>query len=505
MNLKLKSKWMLTGVSSILALTVLMPSAGADSLSELEKKQQEAQQKESQLDSGIKEKEEKITINQSTLEEILGKLKDLKNKIQETEDKISSVQNEIEQTKVEIEDLKKSIKKLEKQIAERTELLQDRARAIQLSGGSVDYIDVLLGASSFIDFIDRFSAVNTLMEADRKIMQEQADDKALLAEQKASVETKLTEQESRNAELVNLKGSLDGQKKEQDGLAKELEKEQKRLSIEKADLEDQHGEIIEIGAELEGQIAAEQERLAELARKAEEERQRKEAAERKAAEERAAVERAAAEKAAAIQAAEDRAAAKKAAAEKAAARNEAERQAAADREAAAKKASAKKAQSSSSSSSSSSSNSSSSKPAVSAPATNSSGFIKPASGRLTSNYGGRNIGSGNENHRGVDMSVPTGTRISASASGYVTHAGPMGTYGNVVMMTHSINGKNYSTVYAHLSSISVSRGQYVSQGQKIAASGNTGRSTGPHLHFEIHVGPWNGARSNAVNPLGYIN
>lgn len=500
MNLKLKSKWMLTGVSSILALTVLMPSAGADSLSELEKKQQEAQQKESQLDSGIKEKEKKITINQSTLEEILGKLQDLKNKIQETEEKISSVQNEIEQTKVEIEDLKKSIKKLEQQIAERTELLRDRARAIQLSGGSVDYIDVLLGASSFIDFIDRFSAVNTLIEADRKIMQEQADDKALLAEQKASVETKLAEQEARSAELVSLKGSLDGQKKEQDGLAKELEAEQKRLSIEKADLEDQHGEVIEIGAELEGQIAAEQERLAELARKAEEERQRKEAAERKAAEERAAVERAAAEKAAAIQAAEDRAAAEKAAAEKATARNEAERQAASDREAAAKKASAKKAQSSRSSSSSSSS-----KPAVSAPATNSSGFIKPASGRLTSNYGGRNIGSGNENHRGVDMSVPTGTRISASASGYVTHAGPMGTYGNVVMMTHSINGKNYSTVYAHLSSISVSRGQYVSQGQKVAASGNTGRSTGPHLHFEIHVGPWNGARTNAVNPLGYIN
>ncbi|WP_256204210.1 coiled-coil domain-containing protein [Planococcus faecalis] len=64
--------------------------------------------------------------------------------------------------------LKKSIAELEMKIAERDKLLQERARAIQLSGGSVDYIDVLLGAHSFIDFIDRISAVNTLLEADEK-------------------------------------------------------------------------------------------------------------------------------------------------------------------------------------------------------------------------------------------------------------------------------------------------------------------------------------------------
>src|SRR5690606_6625418 len=167
--------------------------------------------------------------------------------------------------------LNKSIEELKQKIAEREELLKERARAIQLSGGSVDYIDVLLGANSFIDFIDRFSAVNTLIEADREIMRDQAADKELLADQKAQVETKLAEQESRRSELVELKATFDGQKKEQAGLVKNLEAEQQRLAAEKGSLENQRSEVIEISADLEQQIAAEQARLAEIARKAEEE------------------------------------------------------------------------------------------------------------------------------------------------------------------------------------------------------------------------------------------
>nr|WP_316047562.1 hypothetical protein [Planococcus glaciei] len=146
--------------------------------------------------------------------------------------------------------MRKSIEELERKIAEREDLLEERARAIQLSGGSVDYVDVLLGANSFIDFIDRFSAVNTLIEADREIMRDQAADKELLAEQKAQVETKLAEQESRRSELVGLKASLDGQKKEQAGLVQNLEAEQQRLAAEKGSLENQRNEVIEISADL---------------------------------------------------------------------------------------------------------------------------------------------------------------------------------------------------------------------------------------------------------------
>ncbi|WP_394120656.1 murein hydrolase activator EnvC family protein [Planococcus donghaensis] len=478
-----KSKWLLTGVSSVLALTLLIPTANADTLSELQQEQQKIEQKEIELNSGISEKSTEMNQNQSTLESIMAKIQELENQMQETQSKINGVQGEIDQTIVEIDDLKKSIEELERKIAERTELLQERARAIQLSGGSVDYIDVLLGANSFVDFIDRFSAVNTLIDADREIMNEQAEDKKLLGEQKAQVETKLAEQEQRRAELVDLKKSLDGQKAEQAGHVKDLKAEQDRLAKEKTTLVQQREEAIDVSAELETKIANEQARLAELARKAEEERLRKLAAERAAAEkaaaEKAAAERAAAERAAAERAAEDKA---KAASQKSASKPEAPSAPVAAAPAPAYSAPA---------------------PAVSVNA--SSGFIRPAAGRFTSKFGWRDIGSGPEFHQGVDIANSKGTAIVAAANGFVSYAGSMGGYGNVVIITHSINGQTHATVYAHLNSIGVSVGQQVSQGQNIGGMGNTGRSFGDHLHFEIHVGPWNGGRTNAVNPASYVS
>ncbi|TWT04882.1 murein hydrolase activator EnvC [Planomicrobium sp. CPCC 101079] len=434
-----KSKWMLSGISSVLALTILMPTvANADKLSDLEQKQQEALQQKNELTSDISKKNEKMTENASKLEKLMAKIEDLNRKIEETTAKIDSVQADIDYTKAEIDELKKSIEELERKIAEREALLEERARAIQKSGGSVDYVDVLLGANNFVDFIDRFSAVNTLIEADREIMREQAADKKLLAEQKAQVETKLAEQEQRRAELVALNDKLNGQKKEQAGFVEELKAEQKRLAKEKSKLVQQRNEAINVSSKLEKQIEKEQNRLAELARKAEAERQRKLAAERKAA--------------------------------------------------------AQKARASNSMSS------------YTAPAkVSSSGFITPTSGRFTSKFGWRNIGDGPEFHQGVDIANSVGTNVKAAASGYVSFSGSMGGYGNVVILTHSINGQTHATVYAHLNSIDVSAGQEVSQGQRVGGMGNTGRSTGSHLHFEIHVGPWNGARTNAVNPASFVS
>lgn len=450
------SKFLMIALSAVLALTMFLPNANADKLSDLEKQKQEVQQKQSELNSGIQQKTSEISQNQTTLEKIIAKIRELDNQIIETQTKIDVAQAEIDQTKVEIDELRKSIEELERKIAEREELLKERARAIQLSGGSVDYIDVLLGANSFVDFIDRFSAVNILIEADREIMREQAADKKLLAEQKAEVETKLAEQEAKKAELVNLKNSLDAQKNEQAQLEKDLKAEQARLATEKSALEAEHNETMNISADLEKKIGAEQARLAEIARKAEEARLAREAAARKA---------------------------------------EAERQAAASA-AAASKASAASA------------------PAT-APATQvtqasvasnvgSSTFILPSTGRFTSGFGGRDIGAGAESHLGMDIANSPGTPVVAAASGMVSHAGNMGGYGNVVILTHSINGQTHSTVYGHMNSINVSVGQSVSQGQQVGGMGNTGRSTGTHLHFEIHVGPWNGARSNAVNPAPYV-
>lgn len=98
-------------------------------------------------------------------------------------------------------------------------------------------------------------------------------------------------------------------------------------------------------------------------------------------------------------------------------------------------------------------------------------------------------------HRAIDITGKVGTALHASGSGYVVEAGWNGGYGKTIVIDH---GNGYSTRYAHCNSLSVSVGQKVSRGQTIAALGNTGRSTGPHCHFEVI---YNGT---AVNPLSVL-
>ncbi|MFA9400104.1 MAG: murein hydrolase activator EnvC [Acidobacteriota bacterium] len=125
------------------------------------------------------------------------------------------------------------------------------------------------------------------------------------------------------------------------------------------------------------------------------------------------------------------------------------------------------------------------------------GLIWPVSGPLTSGFGARSSpgGVGSTNHEGVDVSVPEGTPLRAAASGTVILASYYGGYGNYTCINH---GSGLSTCYGHQSAFAASSGQRVSQGQVIGYSGNTGASTGPHLHFEVRV---NGV---AQDPMGYL-
>jgi peptidoglycan DL-endopeptidase CwlO len=118
-------------------------------------------------------------------------------------------------------------------------------------------------------------------------------------------------------------------------------------------------------------------------------------------------------------------------------------------------------------------------------------LIWPANGSISSPFGMR----WGRLHAGIDIPLPEGTGLRAADSGTVAIAGWTGGYGNYTCIQH---GGSLSTCYAHQSSIGVSVGQSVSQGQVIGASGNTGNSTGPHLHFEVRV------NGNPVDPLGYL-
>jgi murein DD-endopeptidase MepM/ murein hydrolase activator NlpD len=115
----------------------------------------------------------------------------------------------------------------------------------------------------------------------------------------------------------------------------------------------------------------------------------------------------------------------------------------------------------------------------------------PVSGPVTSGFGLR----WGRMHEGIDIAVAEGTPVRASAAGTVIHAGWLGGYGNLVVVDH---GGGLSTAYAHNSSYATSVGQSVAAGQVVAYSGNTGNSSGPHVHFEVRV------NGSAVDPLGYL-
>lgn len=120
--------------------------------------------------------------------------------------------------------------------------------------------------------------------------------------------------------------------------------------------------------------------------------------------------------------------------------------------------------------------------------------VKPVSGTITSRFGSReSIRS--SGHTGLDIAAPKGTTIKAAASGTVIFAGYSGGYGNVVKISH---GNGIQTYYAHCSKLYVSKGDKVSAGDKIAAVGSTGNSTGNHLHFEVVK---NGV---SLNPQNYL-
>ena len=98
-------------------------------------------------------------------------------------------------------------------------------------------------------------------------------------------------------------------------------------------------------------------------------------------------------------------------------------------------------------------------------------------------------------HKGLDIAVPFGSDVRSAAQGTVIFAGQKGGYGNCVIVSH---GNGLATLYGHLSSVLVSPNQQIKVGEVIAKSGNTGRSTGPHLHYEVHK------NNTPVNPRLFL-
>lgn len=409
----------------------------------MQKQKNELKNQRSGINAEINEKKSKIGELQNEQQALNDQIKKLDFAVSDAEEKIAAKNAEIAQTTEEIEQLKVEIAELVKRIDQRNELLKDKARSLQENGGTVNYIDVLLGANSFSDFIDRVSAVTTIVQADKGILEQHARDKEELETKQQEVETKLNNLKEMKKDLEALTVKLNAQIKEKNKLMSTLKHEEEQMHAEAVSLEE------------EGEILAAQESALQQAIVLEQKRQ----AEEKARQAALAKQRAEAAAAAA-----------------AAAKNN------------------------SGSGSGSGNSTPDPEPVVSAPPSSGGMIIMPASGRVTSGIGQR----WGTFHAGVDIAnrganVP----IYAAADGVVIRSYYSSSYGNAIFVAHSINGQTWTTVYAHMSNRQVSNGQVVSRGQRIGTMGNTGQSYGQHLHFELHKGSWNASKSNAVNPAAY--
>ncbi|GAE27128.1 hypothetical protein JCM9140_3245 [Halalkalibacter wakoensis JCM 9140] len=401
--------------------TALANTELREQISSVEKEQvenrAEAQKTQAELDQLEKE-----------MEELTDEIQRIDHQVAETNQKIREKRAEIEVVREAIEELQEEIVILEERIAERDELLKERARSMYQTGGSINYIEVILGAHSFSDFLDRVSALSVIAQQDRNILDAHIADQLALEEAKAQVEIELENLEGHLEELEILMADLEDQRQEKDRIMNQLEAKEGELHVELGELEDKAGLLRDQERALKQELAA--------AEAAAEKRRQEEAAAQ---------------------------------------------------------------------ASRSGSNGGGSSQVHSAPPVTNSGFMRPATGTITSTFGPRAT-FGGRMHNGIDIGKNGRTGdvpVVAVQDGTVVRSYYSSSYGNTVIIAHQVDGRLVTTLYAHLENREVSNGQRVSKGQRLGLMGNTGRSFGPHLHFEVHEGGWNGS-ANAVDPLRYI-
>jgi murein DD-endopeptidase MepM/ murein hydrolase activator NlpD len=339
-----------------------------------------------------------LTNNNKQQDVVVKRIKATEKQIETLQKNVMDKQSKLDESQEKSRWLNKEINRLTRQINAREKLLKKRLRSIYINGGVISYLDVLLGAESFGNFLDRLFALKVIYENDQKLLTAQENDK----KHQVSKRISLTKE----------------QRKLQNGLA-DLRKLERDLLNEKAD---QRSEL--------ALLRKEASKIKEKEMNKEEETEITKAQTREVNKQSPSIE--------------------------------------------IKKLSMSR-----------------------------SAFINPTKGYISSGFGKRSFG--NSFHPGIDIANSEGTPVKAAADGIVFRAYRSSSYGNTVMLSHKINGRLYTTVYAHLNAYNVSTGERVAQSQVIGGMGNTGESFGSHLHFELYIGPWTPPpHKGAVNPANYI-
>lgn len=460
----MRKKILLLGLSALIGTsTIIIPfnNEAVYANSDLEKKKEDLQTKRSGVDSSIQDKQDEISDLEKQKQRLNDEIKQFDMKMKDTTEKIGQRQGEIDETQQEIEKLKIQIEEVKQRIEKRKLLLKDRVRSLQESGGMISYLDVLLGAQDFGDLITRVSAVTTIVEADKGIIRAHEDDIKFLEQSEAELNSQLEKLEAALTELESLKKQFNSQIIEKNKLMEQVKVDQKAAEADLYELEDKAVFLKEQEAAIQKELERKKQREEQI------KREEAEATARKA------------------EKAED--------ARAAAAENKSSESGSTSSVLESSKPHAKE------SASEPVAKESPPSPVAkeSSPAETGGSFMWPTKGAFTSGYGPR----WGKLHAGIDIAnASPDVPIVAAAEGTVIRSYYSSSYGNAVFISHNIDGKVYTTVYAHMDSRLVSSGQSVSKGQQIGFMGNTGQSTGKHLHFEIHQGAW----KNPVNPMEYL-
>lgn len=364
-------------------------------------------------------------------------------------EQIAIQQHEVDTARNELEATRQQLSVQEEYLNSQKELLNERLRVLQVHEDT-SYLQVIFESRSFGDFVTRVMTARTIADQDRELIHNYMSEMDRLESLESTQRTQLSFIKQKEQELVITKQDLDRTAEKKRDLLAELDEQVEQLELEKMTRSEEQAVMAEqnriISEQLEAIATAERE-AAEAAERAKRE------AEARAAEEQARAEAEAREAESEVEAPEMT-------------------------------------------------------PPTETPTkvSTSTGFVRPVSGYVSSPFGPRNnpLTGVAEIHKGIDLVNAPGTPIVASAPGVVIKAGPATGYGNVVFVSHVMNGEVWTTVYAHLNAITVGSGQQVAAGQTVGTLGNTGWSTGPHLHFELHRGKWAPGQPNAIDPAPYI-
>ncbi|HAA6135061.1 TPA_asm: peptidase [Listeria monocytogenes] len=417
------------GVATALSLLIIsapLTGAHADTINDMQKRQNEIEQKKSELDKNIDSKNSEINHLESAekdaakeLESLLKSIADTNKKLKEQEDKVSSENDKLKKLKKEMEELRNDIR-------DRQKVLDNRARAIQTTGTATSYLDMIFEADDFKELVDRVTVVSAIVKADQNIMQDQKDDQDKLKVAEATSEKKLENLKVLAVELEVSKNNMESQKQEKNDLVMALANKKDLTKNEQTLLASEQGALTDEEKRLASNIAGEKAKQ-EAAIKAAEEKRMQEAA------------------------------------------------------SSAKNSTVVKQPSSTSNGDTETVSSGGGQFIKPASGILTSGFSErtnPVTGKYESHKGQDIAGGGTITVSAAASGTVVFSGFGASGSGF-------GGYGYVVKIDH---GNGFQTLYGHMraGSLKVVTGQQVSQGQPIGIMGSTGQSTGQHLHFEIH-------------------